>query len=62
MLSPDGKFPEEFRSDAGKSGIFGKSAAANEKTSNEMGSQLYIANRTPPHLGLSLYIMMRRAP
>jgi hypothetical protein len=47
MLSPEGKFPEALRSDAGKSGSFGKSAAANEKTSNEMGSQLDIANREP---------------
>jgi hypothetical protein len=61
MLSPDEKFPAEFRSDAGKRGSFGKSAAANTMTSNEMANQLDITNRVPPQRGLR-YFMMRRAP
>src|SRR5260221_12007929 len=55
MLSPEGKFPDEMCSDDGKSEIFGKSAAANEKNSNEMGSQLDITNRAPPCPGTRLF-------
>src|SRR5437899_1956397 len=59
MLSPEEKPPEALRSGAGKRGSFGKSAAANAKTSNEMGSQLDIAIRAPPGQGPA-YFMMRR--
>src|SRR5260221_2330 len=55
MLSPEGKFPVELRSDDGKRGIFGKSAAANEKSSNDIGSQLDITNRAPPCPGTRLF-------
>jgi hypothetical protein len=51
MLSPEAKFPEALRSDAGKRGIFGKSAAANERSTNEMGSQLDITNGATPQPG-----------
>ena len=48
MFSPEREFPAKLRSGAGKTGSFGKSAAANAKTSSEMGSQLDIANRHHP--------------